>query len=393
MKQNIIYIVSIIVLFLVLLWTNTNAPVAFRWVETYNTTDKQPYGCYAFDKILSQSIDYSHTYESIWRMNEDSILNEYNLFVVNNNFELDEEDTGILLDYIEAGGNALISSEYFYPLLKDTLNIKTTLYSRHGWLPLDLKQEYIEDTLIYHPGGKEIIIPANIFGSFFLSIKNDNISVIAEMVGKKPVLIRYSHGKGNLYLCTIPLLYTNYGILDESIKEFIELSISPLTNRPVIRSEFYGKGTQAEESQSIFRYLLSQQSLRWALYLALFTIILFMIFTAKRKQKAIPVIRQPHNNIVEFVRSIAGLYLLKNNNADIIRKKYIYWSEHIKQQYGIDLINEEHTYELYSRLALKIEHPLNEIRHLILSIDVIDENTVVSDSEMIELITKMNNIQ
>ncbi len=41
----------------------------------------------------------------------------------------------------------------------------------------------------------------------------------------------------------------------------------------------------AAVQQSPFRYFLAHEPLRWALYLTMITIILFMIFTAKRRQR------------------------------------------------------------------------------------------------------------
>jgi hypothetical protein len=115
-----------------------------------------------------------------------------------------------------------------------------------------------------------------------------------------------------------------------------------------------------------------------------------MIFTAKRKQKIIPVINPPANKMLDFVRSIAGLYLQKNNNADILLKKQIYWGEELKRKYGIDIVNEQHDYDFYKRAATKTRQPFDDIRRLFLDLGAIGENSSVPDDEMMRLVGKMN---
>lgn len=114
-----------------------------------------------------------------------------------------------------------------------------------------------------------------------------------------------------------------------------------------------------------------------------------MLFTAKRKQNPIPAIQPPANKMLDFVRSISTLYLMKNNNADIIRKKYIYWSGELRKKYGIDIINEEHNNAFIKQFSSKTGMPESDARQLFLELDGIRSYTFVSDKEMMDLITKM----
>jgi hypothetical protein len=230
-------------------------------------------------------------------------------------------------------------------------------------------------------------VTPNILESFV-----DSAYIISETMTKQKISLRYRIGEGNLILAANPLVYTNYGILNDSINEYIRTHLAYLQERPLVRTEYYQIGSQGENEQSIFRYLLSERSLRWAYYLTLLTIVVFMLFTAKRKQKAIPIIKPPANKMLAFVRSIANLYLLRNNNADIVRKKYIYWADEVKRRFGIDIINENHDRNLYTRLASKTGQSADELRRLLIYLRAIDEETVMSDEDMMQLITKMNTI-
>lgn len=86
--------------------------------------------------------------------------------------------------------------------------------------------------------------------------------------------------------------FTNYGVLDGKNAAYLFRILSQMGGFPIVRTEGYMKET-AQVQMSPFRYFLSQPPLRWALYLSMVSILLFMIFTARRKQRAIPVIREP----------------------------------------------------------------------------------------------------
>ena len=121
-----------------------------------------------------------------------------------------------------------------------------------------------------------------------------------------PVAMSRRWGKGEVILVSTPLIFTNYGMLDGKNATYIFRLLSQMGKLPIVRTEGYMKET-AQVQQSPFRYLLAHQPLRWALYLTMITIILFMIFTAKRRQRVIPVIHEPANKSLEFTELIGTL--------------------------------------------------------------------------------------
>ena len=62
-----------------------------------------------------------------------------------------------------------------------------------------------------------------------------------------------------------------------------------------------------------------------------------MIFTARRKQRAIPVIREPENKSLEFAELIGTLYYQKKDHADLVRKKYLYFAEELRREMQVDV--------------------------------------------------------
>jgi hypothetical protein len=395
MKKYILYLVSLGIVFLIMYQLNKDAPVQHTWTPTFNTEDKQPFGAYAFDKVLEKSLKkgYTHSYLSIKALQDAGELGNANLLIIAHEFQPYREEMEVLLDYIRQGGNALIVASRYSGAIEDSLELFTN-YDYSATFNLNLTMEQPKDT--FRLCAPELppaiyLLPTSMSSYFFADgYSQDSVYTVAEMNVKKRVMLRYPMGKGNLIFSCTPLLFTNYAILSDSINGLIGNSLAYLQDKPVIRTEYYGVGSQGTAVHSPFRYLLSQRPLRWAFYLTLIAVVLLLIFTAKRKQKIIPVIHPPANKLLAFVNSIAALYIRKNNNADIILKKRIYWSESLKRRYGIDSINETHNADFFQRFSLKTGQPLDKVKSLFGQLDGIRENTAVSDEVMMNLITQMN---
>ena len=400
MKKTITYIIGIVVLFLLMYWLNRSQPQDYTWDPTYDTADKQPYGAYALDKLLKASWakEYIHCYQSISDLKEEGKLDGRNLFIIAQDFETTESDMETLLEYIREGGTALIAARTFGKQLRYRLKawVKYGTFQPKIAIQMGMRQKY--DTLRFctpELNEEYYRMPYALCPRFFiadsLETLKDSVLIVAKSNDKYDIILRYQIGKGSLLLSCNPLIYTNYGIFKESGNMFIWNSFAYLQGKPLIRTEYYHAGSNPQGNTSRFRYLMSKPPLKWALMTTIVTILVFMLFTAKRKQKAIPVVKPPRNKMLDFVRSVAGLYIRNNNNADIILKKQIYWAENLKRKYGMDMINEKHDRRFFERLSSKTGKTADELTQLFRYLDTIDKNTYISDAKMMETITRINN--
>lgn len=431
MKKRIAYTIFILLLFLPMYLLNKDAPIQYQWNPTFAANDREPFGAYAFDKILTDSWanKYYHNYYSLYDIasvtveypenetdendeeedyeNDDYGINYdsvkinpgYNLLIVSRYLDLDSTETKFLLKYVEKGGSVILAAGHISGQLRDTLNIYIEEPFHLNIFDLSTKQEEEKIRFCASDSGQiPITLPQPLTKNYF-AIRDtvsyvyfDSLYRISTRSDEKTISLRYAIGDGNLIFISNPLIFTNYGILNDSINPYIWKHLAYLKGKPLMRTEYYETGSQGGKSKSEFRVILRERAFKWAFYTILAGILVFMIFTAKRKQKIIPVIKPPTNKMLDFVRSIAGLYLLKNNNADILLKKQIYWGEELKRKYGIDIVNEQHDYEFYKRVAAKTRQPLDEIRRLFLDLGAIDETTFVPDDEMMRLVARMNEI-
>lgn len=245
-------------------------------------------------------------------------------------------DVSALLDLARRGNKILIASSSFSPLLADTLGFNNS-YAYFN--PRRLK-EYAADLLerdsVFWIGDSAVYdkrtfrFYPHLCGIYFTKYDSLSLPLATSRIDSMqmfndslpdcfpPVAISRPFGRGEIVLVTTPLLFTNYGMLDGDNAAYLFRLLSHLKGLPVIRTEAYGAGAQIEESP--FRYFLSQRPLKWALYLTMSVLVLFMVFTARRRQRAIPVIREPANRNLEFTELIDILYYQKKNHADLVRK-------------------------------------------------------------------------
>jgi hypothetical protein len=130
-----------------------------------------------------------------------------------------------------------------------------------------------------------------------------------------------------------PVAFTNYNLLKEDRYRYTENVLSYIPKGNIY---WYTKGQNNENiSESPLRYILSQPALKWAWYLFLIGMLIFMIFNAKRKQRIVPILLLA-NSTIDFTKTIGNLYYQEGDHTNIIDKKIIYFLEKIRTEYLID---------------------------------------------------------
>ena len=248
MKKTIVYIVCIVLLFLFLYWLNRSQPQYYTWEPTYDTTDKQPYGAYALDKLLKASWKegYTHCYKSISDLKEEGKLEGRNLLIITQDFETTKSDEKVLLEYIREGGTALIAARTFPEILRKRLKawVNFSYHTSDIAILMGVKRKF--DTLHFCTPGldhEKYKIPSMMCSLFFvrdsLDKVKDSVFIVAKANNQQVIMLRYPIGKGSLLLSCNPLIYTNYSILSDSCNMFLWNSFAYLQGKPLIRTEYY----------------------------------------------------------------------------------------------------------------------------------------------------------
>jgi hypothetical protein len=384
--KYILYVGSAIALFVIV---KLLAPKQYDWVETYAYDDKNPYGAYAFNNLLPEVFKDNkirHSYQTLYEL-KDTLQSRGNLLIIASRFNPEKEDVEVLLKHVSNGGSAFISAEYFSGILADTLRISARdfLFDFQEWEQKDTTYLKFSNTRL--DTAKHYLYRRDNIHNYFHKLDTTGITVIARNDLDKPVTISMHIGNGNLILNSTPLAFTNIYILAGHNHEFVSTTLSNLPSGPVQWTEYYQMGRM--ETATPLRFILTNESLKWAYYLTIFSLLIFMIFEAKRKQRIIPIMKPLANTTMEFVTTIGNLYYQNGNHKDLAEKKILFLLDKIRTQY---LMNTAHLDEHFIRtLTLKSGRPEGDVRSLFRTINYIQQSTIIAPEDLIDLNSKIEN--
>ena len=120
-----------------------------------------------------------------------------------------------------------------------------------------------------------------------------------------------------------------------------------------------------------------------------FPVLLFMLFNAKRKQRAIPVIKSLDNTTVAFTQTIASLYLKENDHKNLVDKKIAYFLEKIRTKFLLDTNNLNK--DFIEILAAKSGNEISNTKYLINTIITLNKRSECTKEELLVLHKMIDN--
>ncbi|VTY10078.1 Uncharacterised protein [Prevotella melaninogenica] len=382
-KRFWFFVAGFLVFVFLLEW---NAPSKFVWEPTFNHYDKQPFGCAVFDSLMEKSVPagYEVTKKTIAQLERDGYGKKPHAFLIQTDrFSPSATDIRSLDRLLRAGNKVFIAASDIEP---DSLypDLQISIYGQNGFSPMEVKssianQSIPYDTLVfprqlpyqekeYHVysamTGNSVAVDGNVTCDTLLSgwvPKEYSDSTEGYWV---PRVVKIKRGKGEFFVSCDPLLMTNYGILDTQINGFIFRLMSQFRGLPIVRTEAYGPETEYETDTPL-RFWLQNEPLRWAIYLTLGGLLLFCMFYARRRQRVIPVVEEPANRSLEFVKLIGTLYHQKHINRDLLQKKYSYFAETLRRMTMIDVEDVESRKENIAQIAIRTGMPEAEVRMIL----------------------------
>ncbi|UZO80343.1 DUF4350 domain-containing protein [Aquimarina sp. ERC-38] len=389
-------------------------PTPINWSPSYTSFDKIPYGGY----VVTEELKKLHKGENFKIINrnpfefllnsEDTVTSKNATYVfINNTVNIDKQSYLQLMDFAEKGNHVFISSHYFGNYFADSLKVETEIsytflaeevypnfYSEHTQLeqPPALKRGVYKTTFKSFD-----TLQTTVLGYFKEEIKEvedqeeltDTLSVVTNEVdaaAKTTNFIKVRKGKGYLFLHTVPEVFTNYYLL-KNTNRYAATTMSFATTHPIIFWDDYFK-TGRKVINSPMRYVLSQVPLKWAYYLLLFGLIIFVIIKGKRKQRIIQVIPPLENTTITFTQTIADLYFQQKEYTSIIEKKITYFLEKVRST--LYLPTEDLSTSFIKKLALKSNNSPDITRELVAFIKVLQKKEHCTEQDLITLQKKMN---
>ena len=327
------------------------------WRKNFDVNEKTPFGLFVFSKEVDHLLQnkVKRTDLSPYDLYKAQKLPPHNILIVQS--EIDVESWNKILQNVQEGSDALIISDFFHREITDSLSFTTSKISYEETNLLKLTDEkFAQDSLQLDK------LPSGM--GFELIKAKDEILGKEESDAKMANFIKMRHGRGHLYLHSEPLIVTNFYLLKPESKNYVQDVFSYLSERETVW--FSGANKNVAESRSPLRFILANPPLRYAWWLLLAGLVLFIIFNAKRKQRIVPIVEPLKNKSVEFVKSIGNLYLQEGDFHDMMAKKAQYFLNRVRMDLLIDTKNldEKFIHLLHLKTGKSIEK-INEATVLI----------------------------
>ena len=392
-KRSKIALYAIGAVIVLMMIAEITKPKALNWRDSYTATDKIPLGCYVLFNELKEAsntpikIATKTAFENLKTVK--SSKKTVSLFI-NNGISFDKQDSESLIKYVENGNSVFISTNYMYGVLSDTLNIR---------IGSDYNNFFKKPSLnsFTSPYLKSNERPFNdvIENSFFTSLDTLNAVALGTTKVKKTdkikndtipdtninfIKVPFGNKNGAFYIHTNPFAFSNYHMLNGN-DIYAATVLSFLPKHPIIWDNYYKSGRKVISSP--LRFVLQNQALKWAFYVTLSTLILFVIFKGKRTQRIIPVVEPLKNATLDFTKTIGDLYYQHGDFTNIINSKIQYFLEHIRSKYYLN--TNELSENFISKLAIKSSNKKEDTKILIDYIVYLKSKKTHTEPDLIQL--------
>ena len=329
MKGYKLYLIIGSILILGYLIAQYNKPTPTNWAPTYATKDKIPYGTYILynrikDILPSANIQQSKT--AVYTTLKSKKFYKTAYIIVAQKTDISKTDLEQLIKYMQAGNDVFIAT-YDLGKIRKELKVQTATAMSSEESTLNFTNPELKTDANY---GFE----RGIGSQYFSKLDTGKTTILGVNADNKPNFIRYNYGKGNLYLIAEPGFYTNFNLLNKYGAEYAAKTLSYLHgNKQLIFDEYFS--AQKNTTTDMLRVFFKHPELEFAYYLAIFSLIIFVLYDIKRRQRIIPIADPLTNSSLAFVNVVGSVYYHERNNLDIALKKINYFMEYLRTRYYI----------------------------------------------------------
>jgi hypothetical protein len=357
-------------------------PKPISWTETLSKEDKDPYGAYVLFHQLKDL--FPAAVINSYRQPVYNQLNNFSdsstaYFLIDPFVNLSDQDISELLNYARSGNYVFLAAEDISDKLADTLHLRRK--SRYIFRNIDSVHVNFVNPHLREAGDFK-------FDRFNIDDYFDKIDTASTIVlGYNQVndanFVRISYGSGAFFVHAVPICFSNYFILTRNNARYAATALSylPENLKQVFWDEYYKLGP--EGSQNPLRFILNNKFLGWAYRIALITLILFVLFEMKRRQRIIPVIEPLRNATLDFVKTVGSVYFNQHNNKNIADKKIQYFFDFIRSRFYLSTasVDEDFMRSLSKKSGMN-ESAISELLNIVVLTAASEK---VSDKELMAL--------
>jgi hypothetical protein len=329
----------------------------YNWYSEMNDSNfEQPYGLKFMDEYLRkqydegsfQFLDSSITVDLPKYLENDTV---YDYLFIGHNMYLDTAELEALLDFVEDGNNAIFLSKKFPYDLMEELNTGECVYDWYendNFLDSTIYANFEEQDLkTFDPvqysrliKDKKVEYAWHFIDEDYFCIEEKNFTALGRFNQNQVNFFRAEYGQGQFYFHSNPEFFTNYYLTQKENQEYAQKVLSYATGSHLLWDKQYNLRNfdhNISQNDGPLKYILSQESLKWALYCLVGALLLYLMFEAKRKQRSIPIIVGKENTSIEYVETISELYFQRKGHSKIYDYITIQFNDFIRKRYRLSI--------------------------------------------------------
>ena len=393
-KRGWPYLLVFGTLFLILaLVTSENKPPV-KWHKTYRQKDKIPFGSHACLQILKRlPVKRDVRVVNLPLLQSPQLKNAQNTtyFFLDETFNMDEAESKRLMDFVARGNTAFICATSFSLYFEDSTQVDTrTEYSDYDWESGKFRSDSTRKFTVkfLNPLMKGDYSYDKYFSySYFSGLNNNIFTTLAADDSSHAVMVSRKLGKGKIILFSLPDVFTNFYMVNHPSRQFAYNALSYADGDTFWWDEYYKYYNS--NSLNPFRFMIENDALYRAFWIAVFATLFFMIFGMKRNQRPIPVIRRPQNSTIQFVEVVSNVYRSSSNHKTIALEKIKIFLEFLRSKFQVK--TENMTDEDLIRVSRHSGVELNEVKALMKFIGSVQTEIELSESRLVELNRQIEN--
>lgn len=384
-SKKVLWIFGIALLAIIV--TELVRPQPIDWRSSYTSFDKIPLGSYILYEespaIFSNNMEkvLEDPYVFLSRKNQE---NNSAYFFINDRIYFDKRQSEKILEYVEKGNTVFISSRKITGDLTDSLKVggvTSNTILEEELIPQFFSTSLKQDSL--HAFKKAV------YKSYFTQIDTLNTKALGYVNSEKEKqkdlnYISVQYGKGQFLLHSLPEAFSNYYMLKEN-NQYAANVLSYINTDVIYWDEYLKTGRKVVSSP--MRFVLNQAPLKWAYYVMIGSLLIFILFKGKREQRIIPVRKPLENTSIEFTKTIGDLYFQHKDYSNIIAKKIAYFMESIRSKYFLDTSNISE--DFITKLAVKSSNTEDDTRKLLKLIKHLKDKSTHTEEDLLNLNKKI----
>ncbi len=309
-----------------------------HWRADFNQSAQQPYDLHFTRALLQQSLpagSFTEVQGSLDKyLGQDSEQAVY--VAMGHGLKWNRENEYALTEFVQKGNTAVISMQFLPTALLQMLTPHTDTLSRNQMVS---RLTSTEVTMHYYPVGHNETVELSCFYSngyqkvmtawifFHPTLISDPEIIVHGRIEREANLIEIRHDQGKWLLHTNPMAFTNLHMSAPENFEYLRYVFEAagqydrlywdkgniLDMESAMLQDFGMEGTVPPErvrrpGHGPLAVLLSERSFRYAWYLLLTGVFLFMALAAKRRQRPVPVLQKRENTGLDYIQTIGELY-------------------------------------------------------------------------------------